>query len=52
MSDQLKNPLINPVCEDEEYKFEVSLRPIRLNDYVGQEKVKSNLDIFIQAAKK
>ncbi len=52
MSDQLKNPLINPVCEDEECKFEVSLRPIRLNDYVGQEKVKSNLDIFIQAAKK
>jgi len=52
MSDQLKNPLINPVCEDKEYKFEVSLRPIRLNDYVGQEKVKSNLDIFIQAAKK
>jgi Holliday junction DNA helicase RuvB len=52
MSDQLNNPLINPVCEDEEYKFEVSLRPIRLNDYVGQEKVKSNLDIFIQAAKK
>ena len=48
----LKNPLINPVCEDEECKFEVSLRPIRLNDYVGQEKVKSNLDIFIQAAKK
>lgn len=52
MSDQLNNPLINPVCEDEECKFEVSLRPIRLNDYVGQEKVKSNLDIFIQAAKK
>jgi holliday junction DNA helicase RuvB len=52
MSDQLKNPLINPVLGDEEYKFDVSLRPAKLNDYIGQEKIKSNLDIFIQAAKK
>lgn len=52
MGDQLKNPLMNPACDDEEYKFEISLRPVKLNDYVGQKKIKSNLDIFIQAAKK
>ena len=30
---------------------EVSLRPKTMSDYVGQEKVKENLSIFIQAAK-
>jgi len=52
MSDQIKNPLINPVCDDEEYKFDVSLRPAKLSDYIGQQKIKSNLDIFIKAATK
>lgn len=31
--------------------FEQSLRPERLNQYIGQEKVKDNLSIFIEAAK-
>jgi holliday junction DNA helicase RuvB len=52
METQIKNPLINPVCQDEEYVMDVSLRPTKLGDYVGQEKVKSNLAIFIEAAKK
>ncbi len=52
MSEQIKNSLINPACDDEEYKFDVSLRPVKLSDYIGQQKIKSNLDIFIQAAKK
>ncbi len=52
MNDQIKNPLINSACDDEEYKFEASLRPVCLRDYIGQQKIKSNLDIFIQAAKK
>ncbi|MCC8181455.1 MAG: Holliday junction branch migration DNA helicase RuvB [Clostridiales bacterium] len=30
---------------------ELSLRPQRLSEYIGQQKAKSNLDIFIQAAK-
>ena len=47
-----KNPLINPACPDEEYRFEVNLRPVKLSDYVGQEKIKRNLNIFIEAAKK
>ena len=36
---------------DEEEPFESSLRPRRLADYVGQEKVKDNLGIAIAAAK-
>ena len=32
--------------------FEVSLRPKSLNEYIGQEQVKENLNIYIQAAKK
>lgn len=36
---------------DEDADIEVGLRPRRLEDYVGQEKVKGNLSIFIDAAK-
>jgi Holliday junction DNA helicase, RuvB subunit len=52
METQIKSPLINPVCQDEEFVLDASLRPSKLIDYVGQEKVKSNLSIFIEAAKK
>lgn len=48
----LKNPLINPIGAEEENVLEVTLRPPRLDDYVGQEKIKSNLSIFIEAARK
>lgn len=36
----------------EEEEFEFSLRPKRFNEYIGQKKIKDNLIIFIQAAKK
>ncbi len=36
---------------DEDADIEVGLRPRRLEDYVGQEKVKDNLSIYINAAK-
>lgn len=38
--------------DKEEEKSEYSLRPQCLNEYIGQEKVKDNLRIFIEAAKK
>ena len=38
------------VSEDGDH--EVSLRPLSLDDYVGQEKVKENLRIYIEAAKR
>ncbi|MBR1423626.1 MAG: Holliday junction branch migration DNA helicase RuvB [Ruminococcus sp.] len=31
--------------------FEVSLRPVTLDEYIGQDKVKENMKIYIQAAK-
>ncbi|MDD4358046.1 MAG: Holliday junction branch migration DNA helicase RuvB, partial [Smithellaceae bacterium] len=52
MDANLKNPLINPVCSEDESSLEISLRPPNLVDYVGQDKVKSNLSIFIEAARK
>ena len=35
---------------DEEKQFELSLRPTRLQEYIGQRKVKDNLRIFMKAA--
>jgi len=35
----------------QEEQFERSLRPVRLADYVGQEKVRNQLGIFIEAAR-
>ena len=40
------------VTKDETDDFEVSLRPKTLAEYIGQDKVKDNLSIYIQAAKK
>ena len=38
--------------QPEEISFDITLRPQNFHDYVGQVKVKKNLDILIQAAKK
>ncbi|CAD7287994.1 Holliday junction branch migration DNA helicase RuvB [Campylobacter suis] len=35
-----------------ESEFETSLRPANFDDYIGQEKIKQNLNVFIKAAKK
>jgi holliday junction DNA helicase RuvB len=52
MDKPIKNSLISPSCDEEENDFEVTLRPAKLTDYIGQEKVKSNLAIFVEAARK
>jgi len=45
--------ITTPEIEDEaEEKQEVSLRPLRLEEYIGQTKVKENMKVFIEAAKK
>lgn len=36
---------------EEDQKIEGSLRPKYLSDYIGQEKIKSNLKVYIEAAK-
>jgi len=44
--------LSRDVTGEEEQQFELSLRPRRLDEYIGQHKVKENLGIFIKAALK
>lgn len=43
--------LLTPQLASDERDFDNSLRPKRLSDFIGQEVVKQNLAIFIQAAK-
>ncbi|MFP6638382.1 MAG: Holliday junction branch migration DNA helicase RuvB [Nitrospinaceae bacterium] len=43
--------LIDSELSSEEIQYDNSLRPSQLTDYVGQEKIKENLNIFIAAAK-
>ncbi|MBA8896426.1 Holliday junction branch migration DNA helicase RuvB [Clostridium saccharobutylicum] len=44
--------IVMPSELQEDSKSELSLRPQKINEYIGQEKVKERLDIFIKAAKK
>ena len=43
---------IAPEATDDDVLFESTLRPRSLNDYIGQEKAKGNLRLFIDAARK
>ena len=43
--------LIDSEQDNEEVHYDNSLRPSQLTEYVGQEKIKENLNIFIAAAK-
>jgi holliday junction DNA helicase RuvB len=44
------NELIEADAVDEDKRFDVTLRPSRFDDFVGQDKIKENLKIFVQAA--
>jgi len=44
--------ILSPIRTREDVLFEDSLRPRTFDEFVGQEKVKSNLKVFIEAAKK
>lgn len=44
--------VISTEIQEEDIKVEKSLRPQRLEDYIGQEKAKTNLKVYIEAAKK
>jgi Holliday junction DNA helicase RuvB len=49
---ELSHTLLNPIPFSEEKSFEQSLRPQTLRQYIGQQKVKDNIEISIQAARK
>ncbi len=44
--------VITPESEPQEAAFELSLRPKTLAEFIGQPRVKENLSIFLEAAKK
>ena len=47
----MERRLISTEITEDDYKNENSLRPLTLDDYVGQEKIKRNLKVYIEAAK-
>lgn len=51
MNDYQEERIISTRNLDAENDYEYSLRPRTIDEYVGQQKVKENLDVFIQAAK-
>ncbi len=48
----MEKRIIQTEITGEDEKAEQGLRPRRLSEYIGQEKVKQNLKVFIEAAKK
>ena len=46
-----ENRIMNTSYSAEDSDVEASLRPKKLDDYIGQDKVKENLKIYIEAAK-
>ncbi|QBP40795.1 MULTISPECIES: Holliday junction branch migration DNA helicase RuvB [Paenisporosarcina] len=47
----MEERIISTEISEFDERFEQSLRPQYLSQYIGQEKVKNNLDIFVKAAK-
>ncbi|WP_163970113.1 Holliday junction branch migration DNA helicase RuvB [Oceanobacillus halotolerans] len=47
----MEERMVTGELQDTDSSVELSLRPTNLNQYIGQQKVKENLSIFIQAAK-
>ena len=43
--------LLDGSAGSEERSFEATLRPRRLADYVGQQRIKDNLAVFLEAAR-
>jgi len=48
----MQDRIITAQLDEEEKRYEATLRPPTLSEYIGQEKVKDNLNIFIEAAKR
>ncbi|MBM7623207.1 Holliday junction branch migration DNA helicase RuvB [Sporohalobacter salinus] len=47
----MEDRIVSPDENRSDRELDLSLRPKNLNEYIGQEKVKNNLEIFIEAAK-
>ena len=42
---------ITPQKSDDDFQYDATLRPRTLDDYIGQEKIRGNLRLFIEAAR-
>ena len=51
-SDEANGEIITTTASLPEDNSEGSLRPKSINEYIGQEKAKSNLAVFIEGAKR
>ncbi len=47
----MEERISTPILQEEESGFEFILRPRKMSEFVGQNRIKENLGIFIQAAK-
>ncbi|MBN1833034.1 MAG: Holliday junction branch migration DNA helicase RuvB [Deltaproteobacteria bacterium] len=47
----MEERITNPAPQADEIRAEINLRPMSLDEYVGQEEMKKNLRVFIEAAK-
>jgi len=47
----LSKRIIEPEQNDDDLQLDRSLRPVRFEDFVGQDRIKENLRVFIDAAK-
>lgn len=43
---------VSPELQDQEKRYEITLRPKRFADFVGQDNIKENLGIFVEAARR
>jgi Holliday junction DNA helicase RuvB len=48
---KLNDRIVTPALKnDEEFEYEKNIRPLSFNEYIGQDRVKENLKVFIKAA--
>ncbi|MDZ7340381.1 MAG: Holliday junction branch migration DNA helicase RuvB [candidate division KSB1 bacterium] len=50
MTEKIRTSPTSPDRLDDEIEFDRTIRPTRLDDFIGQEKLKQNLAVFIRAA--
>lgn len=48
----MKKKVTDPTPSEDERDLDLSLRPRSFDEFIGQERVKANLEVFIEAAKK
>jgi len=48
----MEDRMVTAQLDEEEKRYETSLRPPTLSEYIGQDKVKENLQVFIEAARR